>query len=256
MPPATILGLASSCFVGDLETASSALVEHASNSAGGYVCLCNVHVLTHALHDHGFRRVLSAAAIRFPDGAPVAWLLRRTGHTHARRIGGPDLLPRVVDRGQDVALRHFLVGSTSANLERLSRAMVARSPRALVIGAHAPPYVDEPEIEDAVVESVAAARAQIVWVGLGAPKQELWMARAAPLLPNVTFVGVGAAFDFLGGTKSRAPLGMQKLGLEWLHRLGSEPRRLASRYARSNAEFVFRAMFELARRRLDRPERT
>jgi N-acetylglucosaminyldiphosphoundecaprenol N-acetyl-beta-D-mannosaminyltransferase len=249
-PPASLLELAASCFVGDLETASDVLVEHAADERGGYVCLCNVHVLTTALHDVRVNAVLSRAAIRFPDGEPVAWLLRRTGFSHAERIGGPDLFTRVIDRGRNVGLRHFLVGSTRPNLTRLTRAIVNLYPGADVVGAYAPPYADEPTVEEKLTEIVRAASAHLVWVALGAPKQELWIARAAPALPGATLVGVGAAFDFVGGTKRRAPVFMQRAGLEWLHRMVSEPRRLSLRYVRSNSEFIGRTALELAERRL------
>jgi N-acetylglucosaminyldiphosphoundecaprenol N-acetyl-beta-D-mannosaminyltransferase len=201
---ARLLELASSCFVGGLEVASDVLVEHAADERGGYVCLCNVHVLTTALHDARLRAALGGAALRFPDGEPVAWLLRRTGSPQAERIGGPDLFPRVVDRGRAVGLRHFLVGSTEQNLLRLTGAIVDRYPGADVVGVHAPPYVDQPDVDGALIEMVQDASPHLVWVALGAPKQELWIARAAPALPRSTLVGVGAAFDFVGGAKRRA----------------------------------------------------
>jgi N-acetylglucosaminyldiphosphoundecaprenol N-acetyl-beta-D-mannosaminyltransferase len=245
---ANLAELTSSCFVGDLAAATDQVVEHASAGRGGFMCLCNVHVLTTALHDTRLREALGRAQIRFPDGAPVAWLLRRLTAPSARRIGGPDLFVHVVDRGREAELRHFLVGSTERDLDRLSSVLLARYPGAEIVGTHAPPYAPEPEVEPAV-EKIRAAQAQLVWVGLGAPKQELWSARAAPLVPDATLVGVGAAFDFLAGTKRRAPRWMQRMGLEWLFRLASEPRRLASRYLRSNSEFMAKAAVALVRRR-------
>jgi N-acetylglucosaminyldiphosphoundecaprenol N-acetyl-beta-D-mannosaminyltransferase len=248
MLPPSLLELASSCFAGDLDAAADLLVEHAAAERGGYVCMCNVHVLITALHDARLRAVLSRAAIRFPDGEPVAWLLRQAGFPHAQRIGGPDLFPRVVDRGRNVELRHFLLGSAEPNLTRLRRAIVERYPGADVVGAYAPPYADEPDVEGALIEIARAAPAHLMWVALGAPKQELWIARAASALPSATLVGVGAAFDFLGGAKRRAPASMQRVGLEWLHRMVSEPRRLTLRYVRTNSEFIGRTAYELARR--------
>jgi len=246
--PARLLDLASSCFVGSVDTAADALLAHAAGERGGYVCLCNVHVLTAALHDVRLRTAISGAEIRLPDGEPVAWLIRRLGSTHARRIGGPDLFSHVVDKGRSGGLRHFFVGSTEETLDGLRRMLVDRYPGAEIVGRHAPPYADELEVGDAMIQEIRATRAQLVWVGLGAPKQELWMARAAPSLPGATLVGVGAAFDFLGGTKRRAPEWMQRSGLEWLFRLASEPRRLASRYVRSNSEFMARTAWELGHR--------
>ena len=246
----SLLDLASSCFVGDLDEAADRIVEHASDNTGGYICLCNVHVLTQALHDPRLRLVLEGAAIRLPDGEPVAWLLRRLGLQRAKRIGGPDVFPHVIDRGREAELRHFFVGSTERNLSTLRSAIVDRYPGAEVVGLFAPPYADEPDVEEALIEMVHAARTHVVWVGLGAPKQELWIARAAPAFPGVTLIGVGAAFDFVGGAKRRAPAWMQQVGLEWLHRMASEPRRLTSRYVRSNSEFIGRSGVELAVRQL------
>jgi N-acetylglucosaminyldiphosphoundecaprenol N-acetyl-beta-D-mannosaminyltransferase len=243
----TLLELASTCFVGDLGSAADALVERAAAGGGGYVCLCNVHVLTMALHDPALARAVHQAAIRFPDGEPVAWLLRRTGSPGAQRIGGPDLFPLVVDRGRRAALRHLLVGSTESTLERLARVIDERYPGAEIDGIHPLPFAQAPEVEGALVERVQSAGVNVVWVALGAPKQELWMSRAAPLMPDTVFVGVGAAFDFLAGDKRRAPSAMQRAGLEWLHRLASEPRRLTGRYLRSNSEFMARTGVELVR---------
>jgi len=249
-PRAGLVELVSTCFVGDLDDGSDALVEHAASGRGGYACLCNVHVLTEALHDAELQTILRSAAIRFPDGEPVAWLLRRTGHGRARRIGGPDLLPRVVDRGRAVGLRHFLAGSTEENLARVADALRGHFAGAEIVGTQALPYAHEPPVDERLLEQAREARAQVLWVSLGAPKQERWMVRAAPLLPDVMLAGVGAAFDFVAGTKPRAPALMQRAGLEWLHRMASEPRRLTSRYIRSNSEFVGRTAWELARRRL------
>ncbi len=246
--PASILGLAASCFVGDLDVAADRLVRHSAEGRGGYVCLCNVHVVTTALRDVSLRAALSDAEIRFPDGEPVAWLVRRLGSPQARRIGGPDLLALVAERGRGIGLRHFFAGSTEPHLERLVGVLDAQYPGLDIVGQHSPPHAAEPEAGEAIAK-IRASRAQVVWVGLGAPKQELWMSRAAPSLPGVTLVGVGAAFDFIGGSKRRAPVWMQRAGLEWLFRLGSEPRRLTSRYIRSNSEFVARTTLEFARSR-------
>jgi N-acetylglucosaminyldiphosphoundecaprenol N-acetyl-beta-D-mannosaminyltransferase len=250
VPKPGLLDLAYSCFVGDVESAASLIVEHAAADRGGYVCLCNVHVLTTALHDSRLRRILGRAELRLPDGEPVAWLLRRSGMPHARRVGGPDLFPSVVELGRHVDLRHFLVGSTEPTLELLTTALLAMHPGAEIVGRFAPPLSAKPDIDEMLVARIRSMGAQIVWVGLGAPKQELWMERAASAMPGVTMVGVGAAFDFVSGAKPRAPEWMQRYGLEWLHRMATEPRRLTTRYAQSNSEFLARAGYELARRRL------
>ena len=245
-----LIELASTCFVGDLDSAADVLAHRAARRRGGYACLCNVHVLTTALRDRTVARALTGAAIRFPDGEPVAWLLRRTVSPLARRIGGPDLFPLVLERGRDVGLRHLLVGSTESTLTSLERAIADRYPGIEIAGTHPLPFSETPVVEHALVEKVASGDVNIVWVALGAPKQELWMARAEASLPGAVLVGVGAAFGFLAGDQKRAPAAMQRVGLEWLHRLASDPRRLTGRYVRSNSEFVARTGVELIDRHL------
>ena len=161
-------------------------------------------------------------------------------------------MPRVLDVGQELGLRHFLLGSTPDVLSSLEAAMVGRFPGATIVGRHSPPFSETDDVNARVVEVVCTAAPNVVWCALGAPKQELWMHRYAPALPGVLLLGVGAAFDFLANTKQRAPTFMQDNGLEWMHRLVSEPRRLIGRYARTNAEFLARSGFELGRRRLAR----
>jgi len=246
--PHTIVGLAASCHVGDVESTAREIVARAKTQAGGYVCLCNVHLLTLALHDMDVNRALAGAWKRLPDGAPVAWLKRRVGTRKSRRIGGPDLMPRVVELGCAYELRHFLLGSTPEVLVGVQRALSGRYPDAQIVGSHSPPFTASDTADLEAIGAILAARPDVVWCALGAPKQELWMHRFSPELPGVVFLGVGAAFDFLAKTKPRAPLWMRRRGLEWLHRLVTEPRRLGGRYVRTNTEFVFRCALELSGR--------
>ena len=244
-------------FSGDPETAARAVVERAERKDGGYACLANVHVVVMASRDGLVDGALADAWAVFPDGWPVAWLQRRIGRTGASRVAGPDLMPLVIELGQDRGLRHFLFGSTEDVVSRLRNELQRRLPGADIVGALAPPVgVDlwAPEVK----ASVRAARPDIVWCALGAPKQELWMRSHHRELAPALLLGVGAAFDFIAGAKPRAPLAVQRLGLEWLHRLLSEPRRLWRRYLETNLVFVLvatRAIFEArgsaARRRLN-----
>ncbi len=229
-------------FVGDLGGAAALVLDRVRSGQGGYSCLCGVHGIVTAQHSETMMGSLHDAWMNFPDGAPVAWLMRRFGAPDARRIAGPDLMPRVIDAGQDSGLRHFLFGSTPGVLERLEETLLERYPRTIVAGKIAPPFRELSDDENAdIAREIAAARADIVWVGLGLPKQDEWLRRSAGLFAPAVGLGVGAAFDFLAGTKPRAPVWMQGAGLEWLHRLSREPRRLAGRYATTNTEFVARA---------------
>lgn len=248
--PISLIGLATSCDMGDLDEAARAVIARVTERSGGYVCLCNVHLLTLSTRDAPLRNALGGAWKRFPDGAPVAWLQRKVGYDGARRIGGPDLMPRVVDIGREAGVRHFLFGSTPAVTLGVDRALRERCPGAEIVGRYSPPFSTGGEVEPSSIAAIAAARPDIVWCALGAPKQELWMHEAAPMLPGVVLLGVGAAFDFLAGTKKRAPGWMRDSGFEWAHRLASEPARLGGRYLKTNTEFLLRAGIELTRQRL------
>jgi N-acetylglucosaminyldiphosphoundecaprenol N-acetyl-beta-D-mannosaminyltransferase len=236
--------------VGDLEAAAATVAQRAGSGAAGYACLGSVHSLVTAVHDPSLRRALDDAWLVFPDGYPVAWLERRGGASNAMRIAGADLMARVFDHGQQLGLRHYLYGSTAEVLDRLASRLLSRFPEAIICGRCSPPFAapSAPELTR-TVEAVKAARPDVVWCGLGMPKQELWMQRHAPELSPALVIGVGAAFDFLAGTKRRAPGAMQRLGLEWLYRLVSEPRRLGGRYMRTNSEFVALLGWELWRQR-------
>lgn len=241
----TVLG--SRCFVGDLRRASEHVIERVTTGSGGYVCQANAHVLVMSRHDLELRRALEEAWIVHPDGSPVAWLARRLGATSAARIAGADLMTRVFELGEAVGLRHYLFGSTPDVIDRLETALASAHKKATLVGAVSPPFgslFDEQALQ--AVEDIRSAEPDIVWCGLGAPKQELWMNRYASVLAPAVLLGVGAAFDFHAGTKRRAPEWMQRSGLEWAHRLWSEPRRLVGRYVRTNSEFIVRAALEIA----------
>ena len=236
MSQAAVLGV--DCFAGSPAEAASLVLARARARERGYACLCNVHVLVTAQHDAALRGALDHAWTVFPDGSPVAWLARRQDAA-AARVAGAELMEAVI--GADGGVRHFLFGSTPEVL-----ALLAERFGDAVVGTLSPPFGP---VGSEAVDEIRAAEPDIVWCGLGAPKQELWMAAHEDALAPAVLLGVGAAFDFLAGTKARAPRWMQRSSLEWAHRLATEPRRLAGRYARTNTEFVVRACVELARRR-------
>jgi N-acetylglucosaminyldiphosphoundecaprenol N-acetyl-beta-D-mannosaminyltransferase len=236
----TVLGV--EYFVGDLRSAAARVLRRIESGQGGYSCLCGVHGIITAQHSDTMMTALRGAWLNFPDGAPVAWLMRRVGERHARRIAGPDLMPLVIEAGQDVGTRHFLFGSTPETLALLERQLRDRYPRAIIAGSISPPFRELTDEENAAIAGqIVASGADVVWVGLGLPKQDEWLHRTAGMFAPAVGLGVGAAFDFIAGTKPRAPKWVQGIGLEWLHRLMSEPRRLTRRYATTNTEFVARA---------------
>lgn len=231
-------------FAGRPPEATALVVKQAMSGSGGFVCFANAHVLSVATRDDRVRAALDSASLLFPDGWPVAYLQRRGG-APASRISGPDLFPAVILEGQRCALRHFLFGSTPDVANGVATRLAGRFPDAIIVGVEAPPLGAFDEAEYAA--RIAAAKPHVVWCALGAPKQELWMHRWAERLSPALLVGVGAAFDFEAGASSRAPVWMQTHGLEWMHRLASEPRRLAARYTIGSAIFITQAIREAMR---------
>lgn len=228
------------CYAGTLDDAVERVIDRVLSRLGGYAVLCNVHVLMSAQDEPELYQAVDDAWLVFPDGAPVAWLQRRQGVVPAERVGGPDLMLGVLDRGRARELRHVFLGSTDPTLERLRERIQAQLRDVEIAGTVAPPF-DDPEVwTDDLIERVRALEPDIVWLALGAPKQETWMREHAAALAPAVVLGVGAAFDFHAETKKRAPRWMQRAGLEWAHRLASEPTRLGGRYLRTNTAFVVR----------------
>jgi N-acetylglucosaminyldiphosphoundecaprenol N-acetyl-beta-D-mannosaminyltransferase len=229
-------------FAGTLDEAADRVLDRVAAREGGYACLCGVHGLMLARRRASLAAALRDAWMNFPDGAPVAWLMRRTGSVQARRVAGPDLMPRLIELGQPLAVRHFFLGSTTDVLDSLRCRVEHRYPHAVVAGTCSPPFRElSPQEDRAILDEIARAEPDVVWVGLGLPKQDEWMHEHADELRPAVVLGVGAAFDFEARAKRRAPAWMQRCGLEWLHRLACEPRRLLRRYATTNTEFVLRA---------------
>jgi N-acetylglucosaminyldiphosphoundecaprenol N-acetyl-beta-D-mannosaminyltransferase len=187
--------------------------------------------------------------MNFPDGVPITWVQHRSGAPGAERVCGIDLMPLVFELGQEMGLRHYLLGSTDRVLGELQRQITGKWPRAVIGGACSPPFGPIGAHKRAgVLEAISKAAPHLVWVGLGAPKQDLWgQAYASDINPSLA-LGVGAAFDFVAQTKDRAPIWMRERGLEWFYRLSREPRRLLGRYAQSNTEFILRLGCDYARR--------
>jgi len=203
-----------------------------------YVCLCNAHSVVTARRDPAFSRVIRAADLAVPDGAPVAWCLRRRGFPGQRRIAGPDLMWKACARAAAQGIPVFLCGGTPATLERLREWLTRVFPRLRLAGTLSPPFRRLSEEEHAgIMQAIERSGARIVFVGLGCPVQEEWMCARRGALRAV-MIGVGAAFDFHAGVLRRAPRWMRDAGLEWLYRLFAEPKRLWRRYLVTNTLFI------------------
>lgn len=216
------------------------------------VNVCNVHSVMTARKDPELADAFARAEINTSDGMPLVWVLRSRGHAQPRMYG-PTLTEHAVAYGVERGWRHFFYGAAAETLALLEKNVGARFPGVQIAGTYAPPF--RPLTDDeraAVTRSIIDARADIVWVGLGMPKQEKWMAEMRDRLPGTILVGVGAAFDFLAETKPQAPAWMQQRGLEWLFRLGTEPRRLWRRYLWNNPAFLALWLRERAGRYFER----
>ena len=209
------------------------------NRESRYICLCNVHSVVTASRHSGLREALDQADMALPDGAPVALSLRIAGVAKQRRINGPDLMLRWLEHAQHEGLSVYFYGSSQDTLDRLRAALLQAYPSLQIAGMMSPPFRPLTEAEDEdVVQTINSSGAAVVFIGLGCPKQEIWMAQHRGRV-MATMLGVGAAFDYHAGVLKRAPRWMQKRGLEWVHRLFSEPRRLLWRYLSTNSVFMF-----------------
>ena len=231
----------------DLERALGTLEDWRMQGRRDYVCCVSVHGLVVAQRDPGIMRALNNAGMATEDGMPLVWWSRWAGFRNARRVCGPDLMAAVCAASVDLGRRHFFYGGSPRVLDALVSRLSERYPGIQVVGALSPPFRALTEAEDAAdVAAINAAKPDYVWVGLGMPKQEAWMAAHVGRIDATALLGVGAAFDFLAGTTKRAPVWMQRNGVEWLFRFATEPRRLARRYVIDNALFLYYALRQAA----------
>jgi N-acetylglucosaminyldiphosphoundecaprenol N-acetyl-beta-D-mannosaminyltransferase len=211
-----------------------------------YVCCISVHGLVVSQRDPVIRRALNGAGLASQDGMPLVWWSRRAGYPQAQRVCGSDLLDAMCAHGVTRNYRHYFYGGSPRVVELLVDKLRQRHPGMIVAGYKSPPYRALSAEEDAAdVAEINAACPDFVWVGLGMPKQEKWIVAHLGRVHAAALLGIGAAFDFHAGTKARAPGWMQRLGLEWLFRLLSEPRRLAHRYLIDNTLFLAHAARQL-----------
>ena len=205
----------------------------------GYVCFCTAHGIGEARADPALRKIFNASWLTTPDGMPLVWL----GPRGVERVYGPDLMLAVCDTGRAVGLTHYFYGGAPGVAGELKDKLCARFPGLAVVGTFTPPFraLDEGET-GALHADVTRVRPDVIWVGLSTPKQERFMAAHWQTLDAGVLLGVGAAFDFHSGRVRQAPRWIQRSGFEWLFRLCTEPRRLGSRYLKTNPLFVLRVL--------------
>lgn len=215
------------------------ITEHLTELSGKYICVSNVHTTVMSCEEKDYRAIQNGAAFAVPDGAPLAFLCRKRGFLESERITGPDLMEEIFKISEAKGYRHYFYGSTRETLDRLKDNLKKKYPGIKIAGMESPPFRElTKEEEKSASERILEANPDFLWVGLGAPKQERWMAEHREKL-NGVMIGVGAGFDYHAGNIKRAPAWMQKMCLEWLYRLFQDPKRLFKRYLVTNSKFLW-----------------
>jgi N-acetylglucosaminyldiphosphoundecaprenol N-acetyl-beta-D-mannosaminyltransferase len=237
--------------IASLPRVLSALEDWVREKSERYIVCRDVHGVIRARTDERLRNIHERADMVTPDGMPLVWTAKFLGHTEISRVCGPDLLAAACEHGVNLGWKHYFYGGAPDVVEKLARNLKARFPGTKVVGTYSPPFrgISSEEIE-LVCEKIRNSHADFVWVGLGSPKQEFWMADNVRKCGGAVLISVGAAFDFHAGTVKRAPRWMSCSGLEWAYRLFQEPRRLWRRYAILAPRFVIYAGIEVAKHKL------
>ncbi|MBX5162505.1 MULTISPECIES: WecB/TagA/CpsF family glycosyltransferase [unclassified Rhizobium] len=229
----------------NLKSATGFIQKAVEDGRKEYVCVRDAHGIVRCQDDPELRSIHNRAFLVTPDGMPLVWALRHAGHAESDRVYGPDLMLSVFDAGSAKGLRHFLYGATAETLEQLQARLLAKYPQARIVGSYAPPFRKLSTREETdIADRLNRSGADVIWVGLSSPKQELWMARMRDRLEASMLIGVGAAFDFHAGLKRQAPRFIQRSGFEWAFRLLCEPRRLWRRYALVVPTFISLSAFQ------------
>jgi len=213
----------------------------------GYICVTGIHGIMEAQRDAGFRAILNRSFLCTPDGMPTVWVGRAQGHRRMRRVYGPDFMLEMCRMSPSRGYRHFLYGGNPGVAEKLKRRLESRVPGISIVGTFTPPFRALTSAEEnEFAAMVAEVRPHVIWVGLSTPKQERFMAGMIDRLDTCLMVGVGAAFDIRAGLLPDAPTWMKSAGLQWLHRLLREPRRLWRRYLTNNPQFLWNISLQMA----------
>lgn len=205
---------------------------------GNYICVSNVHTTVMAYEDKQYRKIQNSGFMALPDGKPLSIVSKKRGFKCAERVTGPDLMEEIFSISEKYGYKHYFYGSTEETLKKLKNKLNEKYPGIKIEGMYSPPFRKLTKEEDEkIIASINKSCPDFIWVGLGAPKQEVWMYEHKYIL-NGVMVGVGAGFDYHAGNISRAPGWMQNLSLEWLYRLLQDPKRLFKRYLKTNLKFL------------------
>lgn len=210
--------------------------------SGDYICVSNVHTTVTAYEDKKYMAVQNGGIMAIPDGGPLSTVGKKRGYTDMQRTTGPSLMGEIFKISAEKGYRHYFYGSKEETLELLEKNLTEWYPGIQIAGMYSPPFRPLTDQEDQeIITKINATHADFVWVGLGAPKQEIWMANHQGKIDGL-MIGVGAGFDYYAGNIQRAPEWMQKSNLEWLYRLMQDPKRLFKRYFHTNIKYIWNAM--------------
>ena len=225
--------------VTSMESTIQTLIEKRDEWKGQYICVSNVHTTVMAHENPEYMKIQNEAVMALPDGSPLSAYSREGGKVNAKRVTGPDLMRELLMRSGENGFSHFFYGSTEETLNKLREKIKSNYPEAVIAGMISPPFRElTPEEDEEYIKQINDAAADFLWVGLGAPKQEIWMAAHKGKI-NAIMIGVGAAFAFESGEVKRAPKWMQNMKLEWLYRLMQDPKRLFKRYFVTNIKYLW-----------------
>lgn len=217
---------------------------HLEELRGDYICVTNVYATVSAYRSPAYKEVQNGGVMSIPDGGPLSSVGRKRGFSQMSRTTGPDYMEEVLRLSQKHGWRHYFYGSTEETLAKMQERLGRQYPSIQIAGVWSPPFRElSTEEELAEIRRVNDSRPDFIWVALGAPKQEIWMAEHQGLL-NGLMVGVGAAFDYLAGNIERAPQWAQNNNLEWLWRFMQDPRHTGKKYATTNASFIYHAVMK------------
>ena len=240
IPTCNILGVNIAAI--NMEWLLKYLTENIDNIKGDYICVSNVHTTVTSYEDDSYRAVQNGGLMAIPDGGPLSTVGQKRGYKNMSRTTGPSLMGEVFKISAEKGYRHYFYGSKEETLELLNQKLNQNYPGIQIAGMYSPPFRPLTKEEDkAVIERINETKPDFVWVGLGAPKQEKWMAAHQGQI-NGLMIGVGAGFDYYAENIKRAPMWMQRSNQEWLYRLMQDPKRLFKRYLHTNTKFIWNAM--------------
>ena len=240
IPTCNILGVDIAAI--DMEWLLEFTKDNITNLSGDYMCVSNVHTTVTAFEDKEYRAVQNGGIMAIPDGGPLSSTGKRRGHKKMSRTTGPSYMGEVFKISVQYGWKHYFYGSKQETLDKLKSELEKNYQGIEIVGMYSPPFRPLTEEEDReVVENINRAKPDFLWIGLGAPKQELWMAVHQGKVESF-MVGVGAVFDYYAGNIERAPHWMQKINMEWFYRLIQDPKRLFSRYMKTNSKYIWHAV--------------